>query len=132
MQKKPIITIIKTLREIRDSSAQENPWKFWNKPVKIWNKPVTLSKAFKKRHGWRITYLTLNPPLPECRFFIFGALPMPQWWLDAGKATLLHSIVRLWLCGSSGKVRVVWEAADHDHRGVLGKKIVGKGSWGRS
>ena len=45
------------------------------KPMKIWNKPVTLSKAFKKSLGWRITYLTLNPPLLECRIFIFGVVP---------------------------------------------------------
>ena len=49
--------------------------KILNKPVKIWNKPVTLSKAFKKSISWRITYLTLNPPLPESRIFIFGVVP---------------------------------------------------------
>ena len=102
------------------------------KPLKNWNKLMTLSKAFKNRHDWRITYLTLNPPLPECRFFIFGALSMPQRWLDTGKATLLPPIVRLSLCGSSGKVQVVWEATDHGRCGVLGKKIASKGSWGRS
>ena len=45
------------------------------KPMKIWNKPVTISKAFKKTLGWRITYLTLNPPFPESRIFIFDAVP---------------------------------------------------------
>ena len=81
------------------------------KPMKIWNKPVTLSKAFKKSLGWRITYLTLNPPLSECRIFVFGAVP-------------------------SGKVAdrgpIVWEAANRCLRGVLGKNIARLHSTDRS
>ena len=76
--------------------------KILNKPVKIWNKLVTLSKAFKKSLGWRITYLTLNPPLPECRIFVFGAVP-------GGKV--------------ADRGPIVWEAANRGLRGVLGKKI---------
>ena len=47
---------------------------------------VTLSKAFKKSISWRITYLTLNPPLPESRIFIFGVVP-------SGKVAYRGSIV---------------------------------------
>ena len=56
--------------------CKRKPMKIWNKLVKIRNKPVTLSKALKKSLDWRITYLTLNPPLLECRIFVFGALPV--------------------------------------------------------
>ena len=130
-QKKKTINrfLAKETHHIKNQNFQRFLYK--RKPVKIWNKPVTLSKAFKKRHDWRITYLTLNPPLSECWFFIFGALSVPQRWLDVDKATLLspivtllHPIVWLWLYGSSGKVRVIWKATDHGLRSVLGKKIV--------
>ena len=70
--------------------------------MKIWNKLMTLSKAFKKRHGWRITYMTLNPPLLKCRIFVFGAMP-------GGKVT--------------DRGPIVWKATNNGLHGVLGKKI---------
>ena len=59
----------------RNPSQQESKFQrdqrflYKRKLVKIWNKPMIISKAFKKSIGWRITYLILNPPLSECRFF---------------------------------------------------------------
>ena len=77
-KKKPINKYLaKETHHNKNQNFQRNQrFLYKRKPVKIWNKPVTLSKAFKKSLGWRTTYLTLNPPLSECRMFVFGALPM--------------------------------------------------------
>ena len=87
--------------------CKRKPMKILNKPVKIWNKPVTLSKAFKKSLGWRITYLTLNPPLPESRIFIFGVVPGGK-VVYCGPIVWEREVVSSWCWGRRQRAASSW------------------------
>ena len=76
----------------RTSLKKTNLWKF---ETNSWpfQKPLKREKSTNDETQLKNHLLTLNPPLLECRFFIFGALPVPQRWLDTSKATLIPPIV---------------------------------------